>query len=92
MKVLVTGGAGYLGSTLSRVLLGEGHQVRALDSLLHGGQALAGLYQYDNFSFVRGDVRSKEVLNKAIKEGGTTIQDHKNVSGEIGYFQNYLSV
>ena len=34
----------------------------------------------------------EEVLNKAIKEGGTTIQDHKNVSGEIGYFQNYLSV
>lgn len=34
----------------------------------------------------------KEVLLKAIKEGGTSIQDHKNVSGEIGYFQNYLSV
>ncbi|MBH87791.1 MAG: DNA-formamidopyrimidine glycosylase [Pelagibacterales bacterium] len=34
----------------------------------------------------------KEVLLKAIKEGGTSIQDHKNISGEIGYFQNYLSV
>ena len=34
----------------------------------------------------------KIVLLKAIKEGGTSIQDHKNVSGEIGYFQNYLSV
>ena len=34
----------------------------------------------------------KEVLLKAIKEGGTSIQDHKKVSGEIGYFQNYLSV
>jgi len=34
----------------------------------------------------------EEVLIKAIKEGGTTIQDHKNISGEIGYFQNYLSV
>ena len=34
----------------------------------------------------------EEVLKKAIKEGGTTIQDHKNISGEIGYFQNYLSV
>ena len=34
----------------------------------------------------------KGVLFKAIKEGGTSIQDHKNISGEIGYFQNYLSV
>ena len=34
----------------------------------------------------------KKVLTKAIKEGGTTLQDYKNISGEIGYFQNYLSV
>jgi len=34
----------------------------------------------------------KHVLLKAIEEGGTSIQDHKNISGEIGYFQNYLSV
>jgi len=34
----------------------------------------------------------EEVLKKAIREGGTTLQDHKNISGEIGYFQNYLSV
>ena len=48
-------------------------------------------------SFKAGDTVSvyykiKEVLLKAIKEGGTSIQDHKKVSGEIGYFQNYLSV
>ena len=34
----------------------------------------------------------EKVLKKAIREGGTTIKDHKNISGEIGYFQNYLSV
>jgi len=34
----------------------------------------------------------EKVLKKAIREGGTTLQDHKNISGEIGYFQNYLSV
>ena len=34
----------------------------------------------------------EKVLKKAIKEGGTTLKDHKNISGEIGYFQNYLSV
>ena len=44
MKVLVTGGAGYIGSTLVRILLAEGHQVRVLDSLLHGGDALLGVW------------------------------------------------
>ena len=34
----------------------------------------------------------EKVLKKAIKEGGTTLKDYKNISGEIGYFQNYLSV
>jgi formamidopyrimidine-DNA glycosylase len=34
----------------------------------------------------------KEVLLKAIKEGGTSLKDHKDIEGEIGYFQNYLSV
>jgi len=33
-----------------------------------------------------------KVLKKAISEGGTSIKDHKNISGEIGYFQNFLSV
>ena len=68
MKVLVTGGAGYLGSTLSRVLLSEGHHVRVLDSLLHGGDALVGLYIYDNFSFIRGDIRSEESVNLALDD------------------------
>ena len=36
--------------------------------------------------------KMEKVLKKAIKEGGTTLKDHKNISGEIGYFQNYLSV
>ena len=37
-------------------------------------------------------IKIEEVLKKAIREGGTTLQDYKNISGEIGYFQNYLSV
>ena len=66
MKVLVTGGAGYLGSVLAGVLLREGHRVRTLDSLLHGGQAVTGLYLYDNFCFVRGDIRSVDSLKRAL--------------------------
>ncbi|MGQ9591341.1 MAG: NAD-dependent epimerase/dehydratase family protein [Candidatus Zipacnadales bacterium] len=68
MRVLLSGGAGYVGSVAARVLLAEGHHVRVLDSLLYGGQALLGLYHYENFDFVRGDIRSADVANAALAE------------------------
>jgi nucleoside-diphosphate-sugar epimerase len=67
MKVLVTGGAGYMGSTLARILLEDGHQVRALDSLMYGGEALLGLYLYDGFEFIQGDVRSAETMESVLE-------------------------
>ncbi|MCI0730287.1 MAG: NAD(P)-dependent oxidoreductase [Chloroflexi bacterium] len=57
MQLLVTGGAGYVGSTLVPMLLGSGHQVRVLDSLSHGGESLLGVWSHPGFSFVCGDVR-----------------------------------
>ena len=66
MRVLVTGGAGYIGSVVVRLLLGEGYQVRVLDSLMYGGQALLALYHDDKFDFVRGDTRSADVVNNAL--------------------------
>jgi nucleoside-diphosphate-sugar epimerase len=56
MKILVTGGAGYIGSTLVPLLLADGHRVRVLDVLLHGGDPLLGVWSDPNFEFVRGDV------------------------------------
>jgi len=55
-----------MGSVLCRLLLKEGHEVVGLDSLLQGGEALTALYLEDNFAFVRGDIRSTEVLNRVI--------------------------
>ena len=56
MKILVTGGAGYIGSTLVPLLLADGHHVRVLDSLLHGGESLLGVWSHPDFEFVRGDI------------------------------------
>jgi len=66
MKVLVTGGAGYVGSTLVPELLAAGHSVRVLDSLLHGGQALLPVWTHPCFEFVRGDVRDDPIVRQAV--------------------------
>jgi nucleoside-diphosphate-sugar epimerase len=62
MKVVVTGGAGYVGSTLVPTLLAAGHQVRVFDSLLFGGDSLLGVWSEPGFRLTRGDVRDREAL------------------------------
>lgn len=66
-RILVTGGAGYIGSVVARSLLTQGYEVRVLDALLHGGTALMGLYQEERFRFVRGDIRSVPVVKAALE-------------------------
>ncbi len=51
MNILVTGGAGYIGSTLVPLLLADGHLVRVLDTLLHGGDSLLGVWSHPSFEF-----------------------------------------
>ena len=65
--VLVVGGAGYVGNVLVRRLLAAGHEVRVLDDLLFDhGAALAGVFEEPAFSFVRGDLRSADALDRAL--------------------------
>lgn len=64
-KVLVTGGAGYIGSVLTRQLLEKGYQVRVMDRLMFGGEPIIDMLNYPNFEFIKGDVRNKEDVEKA---------------------------
>ncbi len=66
MKVLVTGGAGYIGSVLVRQLLNKGFKVRVLDSLKFGGEALYEVMLNPNLEFVHGDVRNSDDVEKAL--------------------------
>jgi nucleoside-diphosphate-sugar epimerase len=66
-KVLVTGGAGYLGSTLTEHLLNRGYQVTVLDSLMYKQLSLLHLFKSPGFKFVLGDVRDVELLQNLVK-------------------------
>ena len=67
MNILVTGGAGYVGSTLVPTLLEAGHQVRVLDSLMHGGRSLLPVWSHPRFDFHRGDVRDSAAVRAALE-------------------------
>jgi len=56
MKVLVTGGAGYIGSLLTGVLLERGDHVLVVDDLRFGGESLLGYWHHPRFRFIRADV------------------------------------
>ncbi|MGA2730219.1 MAG: NAD(P)-dependent oxidoreductase [Terracidiphilus sp.] len=68
MRVLITGGAGYVGSTLAPLLLAAGHKVRVLDRLLYGGESLLGVWSHPDFDFIHGDIRDRETLRQAVSE------------------------
>ncbi|MGB3465314.1 MAG: GDP-mannose 4,6-dehydratase, partial [Cyclobacteriaceae bacterium] len=55
-QVLVIGGAGYVGSILSRKLLAKGYKVRVLDNLLYeNSSSISHMMEEENFSFIYGD-------------------------------------
>lgn len=68
MKVLITGGAGYIGSVLTETLLENGHSVTVLDRQLYNKTSLLPCIKYKDFSFVRGDVKNEVLLKKLVSE------------------------
>lgn len=72
MKILITGGAGYLGSVLTPTLLAEGHEVTVLDNFYFNQNSLLACCHYDRFQIVRGDCRD-EALVKPLVAGADLI-------------------
>jgi nucleoside-diphosphate-sugar epimerase len=72
-KILITGGAGYLGSTLAEHLLDNGYQVTVLDNLMYKQISLLHLFKRSKFKFVLGDVRDKNKLQELVKNHDTII-------------------
>jgi len=66
-KVLVIGGAGYLGSVLTRKLLDRGYNVRILDNLTYGDHGIKSLYEHPRFEFIKGDMRDIQTVVDAVK-------------------------
>jgi len=67
-RILVTGGAGYIGSVLTRQLLEKGYAVRVLDNLMYGGEPIIDLLNNPGFEFVKGDVRNEADVRIAMKD------------------------
>ncbi len=66
-KILVTGGAGYIGSKLVTKLLELNFKVTVVDSLKFSSKSINHLFNKKNFKFIKGDVRNKSIIKKLIK-------------------------
>ena len=73
VKVLVTGGAGYLGSVMVPALLDRGFSVSVVDNFMYGQDSLAAVCYHEHFSIVRGDVRSMDTMRPLVKDADVII-------------------
>ncbi|KCZ87488.1 MULTISPECIES: NAD-dependent epimerase/dehydratase family protein [Hyphomonas] len=73
MKILITGGAGYIGSTMVPRLLEQGHEVTVLDTFERGTTELAAVCANENFVPVKGDARDTRLLDELVPQADVLI-------------------
>lgn len=73
MKILVTGGAGYIGSVLVPNLLSQGHAVTVIDNFMYKQTSLASSIRNENLTLVFGDVRDEALMNQHLAKSDVVI-------------------
>ncbi len=73
MNILITGGAGYIGSELVDYFLKDGHRVVVYDNLMYDATSLLRYTNHTNFVFERGDVRDYKRLEKLVSRADVII-------------------
>jgi nucleoside-diphosphate-sugar epimerase len=73
MRILVTGGAGYIGSVLVPALLDRGHEVTVLDTFSRGATELAQCCHFARFNPIRGDARDERILDELVPRADVVI-------------------
>ena len=81
MKVLVSGGAGYIGCVLVPMLVERGYEVRVLDSLRKGGLGLLACLSNPKVELVRGDVRDSDAVKDALRDADVVV----HLAAIVGY-------
>ena len=81
LRIVVTGGAGFVGSTLVPRLLAGGHRVHVVDNLMFGGHALLPHFLNERFSFAEVDVRDKAGLRPHLQDADVVV----HLAALVGY-------
>ncbi len=83
--VLITGGAGYIGSILTSELLRANYRVTVLDSLLFGGESIVSFLNHPNFHFIKSDAIEPRAVRDAVKRGWQVPNAVVHLAGIVGF-------
>ena len=83
--VLITGGAGYIGSLLTSELLRQNYRVTLLDSLLFGGESILPFMSHPNFHFIKSDVTEHRAIRDAVKKDWGKPDAVIHLAGIVGF-------